>query len=188
MLSRGQTHGMRTTATSPPKRRFRFGALFLVFCVFVATARSSETEDPKTADAPPPAPTGPLIVLEPFSVTDQPPKLCFGIALEVWSNGNNGKVTSIYIKKVKPHSHAEELGLGPRTRIDRIDGVPVEELTASFNNDTVLNKTFINRKIGDRVTLEVLLDGTLKTKTVTLIEKPNFKIGFRVINWGAGNN
>lgn len=124
-------------------------------------------------------PAAPAIKLDPFTVRDEPPKLNFDIALQVWSNRDTGKVTAIYITKVKALSHAEQLGLRPRTRIDRIDGIPVEELVASFNDGTVLNKTFVNRKFGDRVTLEVVAEGTYTSKTVTVIEKPPFDFRFR---------
>lgn len=135
--------------------------------------KSSETSDPTAALA------GPVIKLDPYTVLEEPPKLCFDIALEVWGDLNTGKVTSIYITKVKPLSHAEELGLVPRTRIDRIDGIPVENLVPSFRNGTVLNRTFINRKFGARVTLEVVLPGSPESKTVTVIEKPNIDFRFR---------
>lgn len=147
---------------------------------FLATTPVASARNEKKAD---PAPDGPVFVMEPYTIIEIPPKLSFGMALEVWSNGNTGKVTAVYIQKVRPLSHGDELGLGPRTRIDKIDGVPIELLEASFNNDTILNKTFINRRLGDRVVLEVVVEGALESRTVVIIEKPSVNMGIRMINW-----
>lgn len=153
-------------------------ALLVMPAMICAAQEKLATKSAKAGD-PTEAPAGPVIRLDPYTVMDEPPKLCFDIALEVWGDANTGKVTSLYITKVKPLSHAEELGLVPRTRIDRIDGIPVEDLTPSFRKGTVLNRTFINRKFGARVTLEVVVPGGLESKTVTIIEKPNLDFRFR---------
>ena len=85
-------------------------------------------------------------------------------------------VTAMYIDKVKPDSDAEENGFGPRTRIYRIDGKPVEEMKATFNGDSELNKLFINRKVGSKIVVEAIPEGAFESKTVTLVEKMNLKI------------
>ncbi len=115
---------------------------------------------------------GPVVVLEPYAVLGEPPKLSFGISLNIWKDGNTNKVSAIYFGKVKPGSDAQLAGLGPRTRVDRIDGKPVEEFAASLLKGSGLNRVFINRKLGDKVLLEVLPEGQTKTRVVTLTEKP----------------
>jgi len=115
---------------------------------------------------------GPVVVLEPYQVLGEPPKLSFGIGLNIWKDGATNRVSAIYLGKVKPGSDAELAGLGPRTRIDRIDGKPVEEFAASLLKGSELNRIFINRKLGDKVQLEVLPEGQTKTRIVTLTEKP----------------
>ncbi len=122
----------------------------------------------------------PVIKLDAFTVEDAPPKLCFGVSLSLWKNGHTGLVTAIYINKVKHGSSAEEHGLGPRTRIYRINDQPVEEMVASFNGDTELNKLFINRKIGSKITVEAQPEGAFEAKTVTLVEKMNLNVEINI--------
>ncbi len=102
--------------------------------------------------------------------------MSFGLKLSVWRDNNTGKVMRIYIDRTSKNSDAKELNLGPRTRIYHINGQPVEELVASFNNDTVLRDVFIDRDLGDKVTLEILREHSLERETVVLTEKPKFQL------------
>ncbi len=120
------------------------------------------------------------IKLEAFTIEETPPPLCFGVSLSVWKNSHTGLVTAIYVDKVKPGSSAEEHGFGPRTRIYRINDQPVEEMVASFNGDTKLNKIFIDRKIGSKITVEAIPEGAFEAKTVTLVEKMKLNVEIRV--------
>lgn len=123
----------------------------------------------------------PVVVLPPMIVKEKAPKLSFGLKLSLWFDGNTKMVTSIYIDKVKRNSDADDLGITPRTKIFSIDGIPVENFVASFNNDTELNRIFIRRKLGDTVTLEIMDVGGFETRTVTLTEKPRFKMKWNTI-------
>uniref|UniRef100_UPI00404B054D hypothetical protein n=2 Tax=Cephaloticoccus sp. TaxID=1985742 RepID=UPI00404B054D len=126
--------------------------------------------------------TGPLIKLEPYVANESPPKLCFGVSLTVIGNVNTGKVMSIYINRVKEKSDALVAGFGPRTRIYRIDGIPVEEMSSSFNDGSELNQLFINRKLGDKIVVEAVPESSKESKTVTLMERVNLGVDFRVID------
>ena len=129
-------------------------------------------EDPVVATA------GPVVELAPYAINEVPPKLCFGVSLSVWKNGNTGKVMAIYINKVKAKSDAEAAGFGPRTRIYRINGKPVEEMSATFNGDSDLNRIFINRKFGAKITVEAVPEGATTSKTATLVERANWGFKF----------
>lgn len=142
--------------------------------LMVANAALGATEEQKA-----PKTTGPLIVLEPYTVNEKPPPLCFGVSLSVWQNVKNGKIIALYITKVKKGSDALKAGLGARTRIHKIDRVPVEELTASFEHGGDLNRIFINRKLSEKITIEAQPEGSLTTKTVVLKERPNFNARVR---------
>lgn len=148
----------------------------------VARAESDSPKDknPETAASKEQttAAPGPAVKLEPYVVDELPPKLCFGVSLSVWKNANTGKVMAIYINKVKAKSDAEVAGFGARTRIYRINGKPVEEMSASFNDDSELNRIFINRKLGEKITVEAVPEGSNQSKTVTLMERINLGVEF----------
>lgn len=152
--------------------------LIVAICGLMVSNSTTLAADDEAA----PKTTGPLIMLEPYTVNEKPPPLCFGVSLSVWENVNTGKIMALYITKVKEGSDALEAGLGARTRIHKINGVPVEELTASFENDGDLNRIFINRKLSDRITIEAQPEGSLTAKTVVLVERPNFKSKIRWID------
>jgi len=141
---------------------------------------STETKDASANTERPLPIEAPVIMLQPYTFVENPPPLCFGVSLSLWKDGNTGLVTAMYIDKVKPDSSAEEHGLGPRTRIYRINDQSVEEMVASFNGDTELNKIFIDRQIGSRITIEAIPEGASKPKTITLVEKAKATIQINV--------
>lgn len=146
----------------------------------VAAEPAKETPAGTPAPAPAAAPVERPIILDVHEVLTAPPKLAFGLALEVWRDNTSGKILNLYVTKVRPGSSAADEGLKPRTRIDRIDGRPVEQLTASFLKDGDLNTFFVNRKLGAKITLEILIEGQTQTKTVVLTEKPWFEFDTRI--------
>jgi hypothetical protein len=162
-----------------------FGLCFTASALVLNAGSETENNGKQAAEASPehnqPVATGPLIKLEPYLANEAPPKLCFGVSLSVWENANTGKVMAIYITRVKEKSDALEAGFGPRTRNYRIDGKPVEEMSASFNDDSELNRLFINRKLGAKITVEAVPEGSNTSKTVTLMERVNLGVDFRVI-------
>jgi len=151
----------------------------------VAVADPTPVPDtlPAGADAPsmdrslPPAavpandPRGPIVQLDAFSVMGEPPKLSFGLALQIWQSGHEARVGALYITRVRDHSDAAMQGLLPGTRIDKIDGRDVLGFAANFKSGSELNAAFINRKIGSRLELEVLLPHTTEPVKVTLVER-----------------
>jgi S1-C subfamily serine protease len=124
----------------------------------------------QNAAAPPPGggartPT----VLDPYVVSSKPIG-SFGLSVKAIRDGFSAKVAELTILDVVPHSDADRLGLGPLTRILSIDGRSVNEFTASFDKGADLNAKLIDRKRGDRITLEVVVLGAGKPKFVHLVE------------------
>jgi C-terminal processing protease CtpA/Prc len=112
----------------------------------------------------------PAVTMDKFTVASKHLQ-SFGIALEFWENKSTQRVMEMYIKEVQQGSMAEDKGLTKGTRIFEIDGIPVDSFDATFAVGSDLNKIFIDRKNGDRVTLEVKIPGTHGLRTVTLIEQ-----------------
>ena len=98
------------------------------------------------------------------------PKLSFGLSLEVWKNNDTQKIVALYVGGVRVDSPAYKKGIGPRARIYRINGRPVEEITASFFKGTELNDLFVHRLEGARVTLEIGFPGEMEPRTIVLEE------------------
>lgn len=111
------------------------------------------------------------VLMKPFEVSETPPKLCFGVSLSVWTDTITKATTAIYITNVKPDSDAEKAGLGIYTRIIAIDGKPVEEMKPSFRDGTFLNRTFVNRGVGDTLTLTVIPSGATAPVDVHLVNR-----------------
>lgn len=155
-----------------------FSVLFFLAAVCHPTQGAESTESAPTKPAP--AQAERAVVLDVHEVLTAPPKLAFGLALEAWKDGHTGKIINLYVTKVRPGSSAADARITPRTRVDRIDGKPVEALTASFLKGGDLNKFFVNRKLGDKIVLEILPEGHTQPKTVVLTEKPWFEFETRI--------
>ncbi len=80
------------------------------------------------------------------------------------------RVAEMTVLAVIPNSDADKQGLGPLTQILSIDGKDVSDFTASFDKGSDLNAKLIDRKKGDKITLEVLILGAKRPKRVTLVE------------------
>lgn len=117
----------------------------------------------------------PPVTMQKYVVNDKH-LLCFGVAIELWEDKNTQRVLAMYVKAVQPESMAELEGLAPGTRIFGIEGIPVEDFTATFGEGSELNRIFLNRKNGDRVTLEVKMEGKRGTKFVTLVQKSGLNV------------
>lgn len=158
------------------ERRFSFGpvpaliaALLLVGPGTAAAKDQAPKPDEPTTAAP--GEEAPPIMMQPFQVSEKPPKLCFGMSLSVWTDSITKAITAIYVTNVKPGSDAEKYGLGLYTRILAIDGKPVEQMEPSFRHGTDLNRAFVNREVGDKMTLTVLPTGAIAPVTVHLVNK-----------------
>lgn len=152
----------------------------VILAIVTASALAAEPTKETPPPAAPPAKEERVVTLHVHEVLTAPPKLCFGLALEVWKDNATSRIMNLYVTKVRPGSSAAEEGIKPRTRIDRIDGQPVEQLTGSFLKGGDLNKFFINRKLGAKIVLEILPEGGTQPKTVVLTEKPWFEFETRI--------
>lgn len=152
------------------RRRFRrrapAGLISLVLLSALA-ARATPT-DPAADKAPP-------VQMQKFVVNDKH-LLCFGIALELWEDKNSERVLAMYVKAVAPGSMAEQEGIVPGARIYSIEGIAVENFEATFRAGSELNKLFVDRQSGDRVTLEVKFLGKWGTKFITLVQNPGMSV------------
>lgn len=140
-------------------------------CIGTHAENVAPTPPPTPAEAASSADNPGAVTMEAFNVR-QKVLTSFGLALAVWKDGNTGKVSAIYVSAVKPGSPAEAAGLGPRTRIEAIDGKPVTEMDATYRPGGDLHRAFINRRIGDKVTLLVRTEGQPEPRLVTLEEAP----------------
>jgi hypothetical protein len=152
------------------RRRFRRGTQaalisLALLSAFAARATPAETGTDKS----------PPVQMQKFVVNDKH-LLCFGIALELWEDKNTQNVLAMYVKAVAPGSMAEQEGIVPGTRIYTVEGISVENFEATFRAGSELNKLFVDRQTGDRVTLEVKFLGKYGTKFITLVQNPGMKV------------
>ena len=105
----------------------------------------------------------------PFQL-NQKRKLAFGLGLNFWTKGSTRKVAAIYVSEVWPQSGAASQGLQEGTRIYSINGKAVDEFSGDFEAGTDLNRIFLHRRSGDRVTLEISTQRLGERKFVTLVE------------------
>jgi S1-C subfamily serine protease len=129
----------------------------------------------RAADPAGPAPNdtaGGPIKLAPVSVGGVP-VMSFGFGVQIVKNGVTKKVVSMLVSGVAHGSQAEQLGLAYYSEILSIDGIPVENFTASFASGTELNQKLMNRKQGDRVTLEIVTPGARAPRFITLTQMQN---------------
>jgi len=111
------------------------------------------------------------VALSPVEISDKPVG-SFGLGFKATVNFFGHKVLDLKIDAVYPDSEADRIGLVPLTQILSIDGKDVGEFTATFVKGSELNKELMNRKVGDKITLEVLLPGARASRFVTLTEAP----------------
>ncbi|MDB6128289.1 MAG: hypothetical protein JWM35_2185 [Verrucomicrobia bacterium] len=139
--------------------------VFLLGLLLVSTIRAEEpaiTEKDKAAEP---------LMMDGISVdAGFSPKQSFGFTMNIRKDNHTQRVHSIYVVQVQRGSEAERKGLGPRVRIYRINGTPVEDFPASFLAGSKLNRLFINRHEGERIVLEISIPGNPAPKTVTLVQ------------------
>jgi hypothetical protein len=158
----------RRQIPSPPRgRRPRRTRLYrLVLCLACGGLSRPETA---RADAPKPAPGATTIVLPPVAVMGKPIG-SFGISVRVLRSEATQRALLITVIDVRPDSDAQRKGIGPGTEILSIDGIDAHEFRATFAYGSDLNAKLLQRRPGDRITLEILPIGTPKPKFVTLVE------------------
>ena len=134
-------------------------------------SRPRETPDASAAvfglllpQAPPPPDT---VALQPVRIRNTP-LTTFPISLRVASSAIDARVATITITAVPRDSEAEDKGIRVGDAIVAIDGRPVAEFPAGVAKDDPLGRIFMNRRPGDKVTLELRSPGDEKTYTVTL--------------------
>ena len=152
------------------RRRFRRRAQagLISLALFSSLAARATPADPGADNHPP-------VKMERFVVNDKH-LLCFGIALELWEDKNTHRVLAMYVKAVAPGSMAELEGIVPGARFYTIEGIPVDNFEATFRAGSELNKLFVDRQSGDRVTLEVKFIGKWGTKFITLVQNPGMSV------------
>jgi len=106
------------------------------------------------------------------------PKLSFGLSLNVWKDNNTRKVATLVISGVRAGSEAESKGLTAMMRITHVDGVPVQDLDATFFQGSALNKFFVDRRSGDKITLTIWNPGEKGESTIVLTEKSRRNLPF----------
>ena len=126
--------------------------------------RAAEPAAPAANDT-----AGGPIKLAPVSVGGVP-VMSFGFGVQIVKNGVTKKVVSMLVSGVAHGSQAEQQGLVYYTEILSIDGIPVENFTASFASGTELHQKLMNRKEGDQVTLEIVTPGARAPRTIILTQ------------------
>jgi C-terminal processing protease CtpA/Prc len=143
-----------------------FAARAIILAALTSLTAMHLAASPVGSNASPPPP----VKMDKFIVGEKHLQ-SFGIAIELWEDKSTQRVMEMYIKEVQQGSMAEDKGLTKATRIFEINGIPVDSFDATFAAGSDLNKIFIDRKNGDRVTLEVKILGAPGLRTVTLIEQ-----------------
>jgi S1-C subfamily serine protease len=146
----------------------RFAALLLSGLILSGPSGSNAQNSAISAPQSDPE-LGQTIVLSPVNVSTRPIG-CFGLSVRARQDGLLARVAEMTVLAVIPHSDADKQGLGPLTQILSIDGKDVSNFTASFDKGSDLNAKLIDRKKGDKITLEVLVLGAKRPKRVTLVE------------------
>jgi hypothetical protein len=132
------------------RRRTQTGLIALA--LLSALAARAASADPAPDNHPP-------VQMQKFVVNDKH-LLCFGIGIELWKDKNTDQVLAMYVKTVQENSMAELEGIVPGT----------------FGEGSELNRIFLNRKNGDRVTLEIKQLGKRGSTFVTLVQNTGMNV------------
>lgn len=134
---------------------------------------AGQAEDKPSANASTPtseASSAQPIVLEPMVVYGET-KLAFGFGIKVTRIENPRIVLEMLVDRVLAGSDAERKGLKPGSRIVSIDGKEVSNYEATFVYGSELNRIFVDRREGARVTLQVLVPGKKKLQKLTIVRR-----------------
>lgn len=156
--------------TQVARRRFRrYPQQGLIYLALLSALTARAAPAGSGADNHPP------VKMEKFVVNDRH-LLCFGLGLELWEDKNTHRVLAMYVKAVQPESMADQEGITPGSRIFGINGLAVDNFSATFGEGSELNQLFINRKNGDRVTLELKLMNKRGTRFITLVQHSGLNV------------
>lgn len=135
--------------THPPRSIVR-GAAWRICCIGLVlglpSGRPAETAASERPDD--------IVRLDPLRVRSRP-ITCFGLALRIFVHPQSRQVACIVVEHVLADSEAAARGLRPGALILTANGRDVRTLRAPFTAGTDFARLFINRRRGDRITLEI---------------------------------
>ena len=112
----------------------------------------------------------PAVLLDPMVVSTES-LLSFGFGLRVVRSHPDNRVLGMYVERVGEGTDAFRKGLITGAQVLRIDGRPVSDYEGTFRSGSELNRIFIGRSSGDRISLEVMLPGKKKPKKLTITRR-----------------
>jgi C-terminal processing protease CtpA/Prc len=98
-------------------------------------------------------------------------RLSFGFAIKVTRIEGTNALMEMQVARVQAGSDAERKGLKAGARIFAIDGKKASTYQATFAYGSELNRIFIDRPEGAKVTLEVLLPKKKKLEKLTIVRQ-----------------
>jgi len=110
-----------------------------------------------------------VLCLAPLNVAVRP-LTSFGLGLAVVANHQTRRIEKIFIWKVAENSEAEMKGLEPGDEILKVDGDSAQSLVVRFDPESKLRQSFVGRKRGDRIRLEIASSRGGRPREVSLTE------------------
>ncbi len=121
------------------------------------------------ADAPTRSRESAPVQLAPLRIVGRP-VTSFGLSLLILENVKARCVERLFVYAVADRSEAQWKGVAAGDEIVRVDGRPVRLLPAKFDGGSPLHACFVDRRRGDRVTLEILTPGEKTLRRIVLTE------------------
>lgn len=136
-----------------------------VFCLLIWLAGPAVGKEGR-----PPTPGDDAVLcLAPLNVAVRP-LTSFGLGLAVVANHQTRRIEKIFIWKVAENSEAEMKGLEPGDEILKVDGDSAQSLVVRFDPESKLRQSFVGRKRGDRIRLEIASSRGGRPREVSLTE------------------
>jgi hypothetical protein len=114
---------------------------------------------------------GSVVELPPFLVTEDPiVPTSFGISYQISADKNTRLIQSMVLLTVAKNSEAAAKGLKPGMEVLTADGRSVRTLMARFDDQSEFHQIFMDRRVGERIVLELKVSEDDSLKIVTLTE------------------